>query len=94
VQHLLRSLGRPEDMPVYCHPKILSLWNSGKESQREWVHSLYHFLLHGRSIALAVESLHVRRNTLIYWLDRLSEILGADLKALEDDRLLFYFSPA
>jgi hypothetical protein len=91
VHHILRSLGKREDLPVYCHPKILSLWNGGKEGQRELVHSLYQFLLNGRNIALTVDSLHVHRNTLIYRLGRLSEILDTDLKTLKDDQLFFYF---
>jgi hypothetical protein len=91
VQHFLQSLGKPEDLPVYCHPKILSLWNSEKESQRELVHSLYQFLLNGRNIALAADSLHVHRNTLIYRLTRVSEVLDVDLKAIKDAQLFFYF---
>jgi hypothetical protein len=90
VHHILQSLGKREDLPAYCHPKILSLWSSDKEGQRELVHTLYQFLLNGRNIALTADNLHVHRNTLIYRLDKLSETLGVNLKDLKDDQLFFY----
>ena len=52
--------------------------------------TLYHYLLNGRSIALTAESLHVHRNTLIYRLGKLSELLGEDIKELDADRAFYY----
>jgi sugar diacid utilization regulator len=89
-RHILSSLAKPADLPCFCSPEILSLWKSGKEGQRELARTLHHYLLNGRSIALTAESLHVHRNTLIYRLGRLSDLLGENIKELDADQAFYY----
>jgi hypothetical protein len=78
--HVLEALSLGDDLRCFCHPGILSLWESGSESQRELIHCLYHYFLNGRNISAAADAIHVHRNTLIYRLGKAEEILNIDLK--------------
>jgi hypothetical protein len=89
-KHILKSLAQSADLRCFCHPKILALWDSGDEGRRELVRSLYQYLLNGGNIASTAEHLHVHRNTFIYRLHKLSEILDTDLKGLSPDQTFFY----
>ncbi|MDR2943024.1 MAG: helix-turn-helix domain-containing protein [Treponema sp.] len=80
AEHVVQTLSLGGDPRCFCHPGILSLWESGNESQRELVHSIYHYFLNGKSISIASDALHVHRNTLIYRLDKAEEILNIDVK--------------
>jgi hypothetical protein len=80
MDHVLRTLSHGADPRCFCHPGILSLWESGSESQRELVHCLYHYFLNGKNISATADAIHVHRNTLIYRLGKAAEILNVDIK--------------
>ncbi|MDR2730518.1 MAG: helix-turn-helix domain-containing protein [Treponema sp.] len=80
TDHVLRTLSLGADPRCFCHPGILSLWESGIESQRELVHCLYHYFLNGRNISATADAIHVHRNTLIYRLGKAEEIMNVDIK--------------
>ena len=52
------------------------------------VECLYTFLLNGRSIADTARAMYLHRNTLIYRLEKIENILGVELKALSNEELL------
>ncbi|MDR2923862.1 MAG: helix-turn-helix domain-containing protein [Treponema sp.] len=78
--HVLQTLSLGADLRCFCHPGILSLWESGNDLQRDIVHCLYHYFLNGRYISAAADALHIHRNTLIYRLTKAEEILNVDIK--------------
>jgi hypothetical protein len=80
VDHVLQTLSLTDDLRCFCHPGILSLWESGSEGQRDLVRCLYHYFLNGRNISTAAEAIHIHRNTLIYRLGKAEEILNIDIK--------------
>ncbi|MDR2597646.1 MAG: helix-turn-helix domain-containing protein [Treponema sp.] len=80
ADHVLQTLSMGTDPRCFCHPGILSLWESGNESQRDLIHCLYHYFLNGRNISAAANAIHVHRNTLIYRLAKAEEILNIDIK--------------
>jgi sugar diacid utilization regulator len=80
ADHILQTLSLGSDPRCFCHPGILSLWESGNELDRELVHCLYHYFLNGRNISAAAEAIHIHRNTLIYRLNKAEEILNVDIK--------------
>jgi hypothetical protein len=88
--HVLRSLASVTDLRTFCHPAILTLWESGEESKQELVRCLYLYLLNGGNIAATAKALFVHRTTLIYRLEKLSGILDTDLKSLDPERSFFY----
>jgi hypothetical protein len=80
ADHVLQTLSLASDLRCFCHPGILSLWESGNEAQRDMVHCLYHYFLNGRNISAAADAIHIHRNTLIYRLNKAEEILNIDIK--------------
>ncbi|MDR1048051.1 MAG: helix-turn-helix domain-containing protein, partial [Treponema sp.] len=90
TDHLLRTLAAGTDLRCFCHPGILSLWESGDEVQREMVRSLYHYFLNGKNISAAADALYVHRNTLIYRLGKAEELLHIDLKQPDQKKALLY----
>jgi hypothetical protein len=88
--HVLRSLASVTDPRAFCHPAILALWESGDEKQQELVRCLYYYLLNGGNLAAAAKALFVHRTTLIYRLEKLSNILQCDIKKLTPDQIGFY----
>jgi len=80
ADHVLQALSSGTDLRCFCHPGILSLWESGSESQRNMVHCLHHYFLNGRNLSATAKALHIHRNTLIYRLSKAEEILNIDIK--------------
>jgi hypothetical protein len=80
TEHVLQSLSLGADLRCFCHPGILSLWESGNEAQRELVHCLYHYFSNSKNISATAHAIHIHRNTLIYRLRKVSEILNVDIK--------------
>jgi DNA-binding PucR family transcriptional regulator len=87
---VLQSLGAAADIRSFCHPAILELQESGDEKQQELVRCLYHYLLNGGNLVTTAKVLFVHRNTLIYRLEKLSNILQCDLKKQTPDQIGFY----
>jgi len=80
AEHVLSTLSLGASLRCFCHPGILSLWESGNESQRDLVCCLYHYFLNGRNISATADAIHIHRNTLIYRLAKAEEILNIDIK--------------
>jgi sugar diacid utilization regulator len=89
-EHIMQSLANMVDLKCFCHPKILALWDSNDENQRLLIRCLHQFLLNGKNISLTAKSLYVHRNTLIYRLGKLSELLGEDIMKLTQGRTFRY----
>jgi len=79
-EHVLHTLSLGASLRCFCHPGILSLWESGNESQRELIFCLYHYFLNGRNISATADAIHIHRNTLIYRLGKAEEFLNIDIK--------------
>lgn len=75
----------PADVPLgaYCLPEVRALWERDARGGTQYVLTLYRYLECGRSLKRAAEALFVHRNTLVYRLDRLRELVG---RQLLDDR--------
>jgi hypothetical protein len=80
TDHVLQTLSLDSDLRCFCHPGILSLWESNNELQRDLVHCLYHYFSNGRNISATADAIHIHRNTLIYRLRKAAEILNVDIK--------------
>ena len=90
--HVLTTLSLGNDLRCFCHPGILSLWESGNESQRDLVQCLYHFFLNGRNLSSAAEAIDIHRNTLIYRLTKAEEILNIDIKNISAKQAFLFIT--
>lgn len=73
----------------FCHPSILSMWQSRNDSKRQWIYDLKHYLLNGRNIAETARTLNLHRNTLIYRLQKIEESLQLSLDYLNENMRLY-----
>jgi hypothetical protein len=90
ADHIIKTLSAGTDPRCFCHPGILSLWESGDEAQRGMVRCLYHYFLNGKNISAAADALHIHRNTLIYRLSKAEELLNIDIKQPSSEQLFLF----
>jgi len=89
------SLGAIEEslgIGVACDLRLMEL--SDTPSGRDLVESLYRYLLAGSNIAAAARELHIHRNTMIYRIGRICELLDVDEAALAANALYWLISCA
>jgi len=82
ANHIIKTLSLEADTRCFCHPGVLSLWESENESHKDIVNCLYHYFLKGRNVSAAADAIHIHRNTLIYRLEKAEKILNVDIKQL------------
>lgn len=82
------SLAQKENKKqTLLHPALGILKQYDLEKQTELYETFYHYLLNERSILLCSKALHVHRNTYMYRLNRIKELLQLDL---DDPKLRAY----
>lgn len=86
--HLIHSLDQSTNLKSFCHPALLQLVIKGGESEKELVRSLRLYLLNGRNISRTADKLNIHRNTLMYRLQRLEDLLGLNLKEIDEQEFL------
>lgn len=72
------------------HPDIHLLWRLDKETGSENFRTLFEFLLSGSNYTNAAKELHLHRNSLIYRISRIEELIGSSLNDPDNCRLLLY----
>lgn len=70
-------------------PSCLSLWQSHMEQDLTLIHNLKCYLINGRNIAETARTLHLHRNTLIYRLRKIEDLLHISLDYLDENMLLY-----
>ena len=82
-------LKEKNSLPGFCHPAVLSLWQSHMEQDLTLIHNLKCYLINGRNIAETARTLHLHRNTLIYRLRKIEDLLHISLDYLDENMLLY-----
>ena len=86
-------LKEKNSLPGFCHPAVLSLWQSHMEQDLTLIHNLKCYLINGRNIAETARTLHLHRNTLIYRLRKIEDLLHISLDYLDENMLLYLLYP-
>ena len=93
VDHIVELLDVSTSLPSLCHPKIIELYQYSSEKGHEFVYTLLTYLLCGRSLSATAGIMNMHRNTLLYRLERIREIIGNDFDVQDDNiQLLFLLS--
>ncbi|MBN1189082.1 MAG: helix-turn-helix domain-containing protein [Dehalococcoidales bacterium] len=79
IYRLLYALKSSGELDVFCQDYLGALMEYDRKHEGELVHTLKVFLFHS-AMAEAARELHVHRNTLLYRLERIQEITGANLE--------------
>lgn len=73
------SIGFNSDMRYACNPNLLTLWEKDCYCHSESVYVLKKYLDNGKSFLNAANELYMHRNTLVYRIKKIQEIVTDDL---------------
>ena len=79
VYHIAKVCSQTANLRVFCQPKLYVLMDYDKEHRTAFTNSLYSYLKNSRNITETAKALHIHRNSMIYHLKRIEEILGFSL---------------
>ncbi len=77
--HLLSDTKYPDRLGSFCHPALAALRQYDHTTNSQLYKTLCIYIEKGCNIKLTSESLFIHRNSLVYRLDRITEIGGLDL---------------
>ena len=77
-----------DNSEMFIHPKLTLLLNLDKKHDSSFAQSLYTYLKCNRNITDTANALHIHRNTLIYHLKRIEDLL--DISVNDVDLLLHF----
>lgn len=85
--YLIKTLEQATSLKSMCHPRILQYWQQGGKQEYEYIHCLQVYLRNGRCLTDTAKKLNLHRNTLIYRLKKMGELLELDLRSdlIDDD---------
>lgn len=81
---MLAELNKEHDLLAYCHPALRRLHDYDEEHGTELMETLFEYVQCAGSTTRASTMLSLHKNTLLYRLNRIREILGMDLSSGED----------
>lgn len=76
--HLI-EIASLEEKRNACHPDVVSLWEQDKDNDSDKIPTLWAYLDNGLSVSAASQALFVHRNTLLYRIKKLTEMLEYDI---------------
>lgn len=77
IRHLLNAFLQQEDAATFCCPQIRQLMECDRKDGRNLAETLYQYLLNGNTAATA-SALFIHRNTLLYRLNLINELVSID----------------
>ena len=86
IFHIAQLCSDNSDM--FIHPKLKLLYSLDRDHDSSFADSLYTYLKCNRNITNTANTLHIHRNTLIYHLKRIEELLDI---SIDDVDLLLHF---
>jgi sugar diacid utilization regulator len=79
IYHIAEACSKPGGPGFFCHPALKKLIAHDHENKTSFTNSLYQYIRHFRNISNTANILHLHRNTMIYHLQRIEEIMGISL---------------
>ena len=83
-KEILSFMARHEDLLSFCVPEMMDLLAYDKEKGTQLTDTLYVYLEHVGSSSRAAKELYIHKNTLLYRISKIKEILQCDLEKGED----------
>jgi PucR family transcriptional regulator, proline-responsive transcriptional activator len=80
VYHLLDLAAQKIDLKQLCHESLVKLIEYDRRNNTSYTQNLYQYLIHERNLAHTTLALHVHRNTLVYRINKIIEIIQVDLE--------------
>ena len=87
IYHIAKVCADTADLHQFYHPKLEYLLAYDADHKTSFTDSLYMYLKHSRNITNTAKALHLHRNSMIYHLKRIEEILNF---SLSDNEMLLH----
>lgn len=87
VFHIADICSGQADLKKLCHPSLQLLMDYDKKNGTDYVRTLHTYIIHSGNLAESAIALHVHRNTIIYRMDKIQEILNV---RLNDSNILLH----
>ncbi|BCJ92718.1 hypothetical protein acsn021_02870 [Anaerocolumna cellulosilytica] len=79
IYDLLSEVKNPDKLGRYCHPALTVLNQYDQENRSQLYKTLFVFIEKGCNIKLTSENLYIHRNSLVYRLNRITDLCCIDL---------------
>ena len=83
-KEILHFMARHEDLLSFCVPEVLDLLEYDRQNGTELTDTLYVYMEHACSSAATAQALFIHKNTLLYRIGKIRDILHCDMKRGED----------
>ncbi|MEL7656668.1 MAG: helix-turn-helix domain-containing protein, partial [Bacillota bacterium] len=83
IYHMIEVCAQNDDIKKFCIPSLLKLIEYDHKYNTPFTKSLYTYVLCSESITESAHVLKIHRNTMIYRIDKIIEIMGADISDYE-----------
>ena len=84
LYHIAKLCSEHDDIVRLCSPKVLELMEYDRQHNTAFTKSLYAYFANSRNITRTSEALSLHRNSTIYHLKKIEEILGISLTGADD----------
>jgi len=82
---MIHTLDNTSSLKSLCHPSILLLYKHDSVSGTNYVYCLQRYIFNGCNIAQTAQDLYMHRNTLVYRLEKIADIIGIDTVHLDEN---------
>ncbi len=79
IAHMIDMCALSVNVVSLCHPEAIKLYQYDAKHNTEYLKSLYFYIVEEKHIAVAAKKLNIHRNTLVYRLEKLSDLCLIDL---------------
>ncbi|MCR4435772.1 MAG: helix-turn-helix domain-containing protein [Clostridiales bacterium] len=79
IFHVVEACSAAGDLKKYCHPSLLKLIEYDKQNNTSFVQTLAKYVYNSKNVAETANDLHIHRNTILYRIEKISEIMNVDL---------------
>ncbi|MDY6825848.1 MAG: helix-turn-helix domain-containing protein [Bacillota bacterium] len=79
IYHLIHNAAANLDLVKFCHPAIQQLLDYDMENKSDFYNTLRVFITNDRNLVKSAEALFIHRNTLVYRINRITDLTGIDL---------------
>jgi hypothetical protein len=92
LNHTLNLLEEKVDLLSLCHPAVMKLYLYDQENNTKYLNTLYVYLCCRKNLSETAKKLFIHRNTCVYRLNKIYEIIGKDFLDDENKYLVLLFS--
>ncbi|WP_368292640.1 PucR family transcriptional regulator [Dehalobacter sp. TBBPA1] len=90
-KHIISSLNESTGLKSLCNQQILKISAYDKKNGDMLLTTLRSYLLSGCNISQTAKNLYIHRNTLMYRINRIEDILETDLREINEEQFLILY---